>query len=166
MTAITLSNDLSEKLVLTVIRLVLLLIFHNRYNCIWLLLHRSGTSWLLLVYIDRFFLELCNFLLYLFEPCDHLVGAAESVQGPLLPVLLKDQQNENDHITVEVVEVTMPALLIGRMIHSTPKHVEDNEFKNPYDVLSLLVNEGLSYLIDELCWIDNDHAEKCDNELK
>ena len=59
-----------------------------------------------------------------------LLITAESVEWPLLAVLLKDKQHEDDHVAIEVVEVASAIHSVGRVIDATPEHVEDHVLEN------------------------------------
>jgi len=61
---------------------------------------------------------------------DLLLITAEPVEWPLLAILLKDKQHEDDHVAKEVVEIASAIHSVGRVIDATPEHVEDHVLEN------------------------------------
>jgi hypothetical protein len=55
---------------------------------------------------------------------------------------------------------------VGRMVNTSPKHVENYIVQDVHYVKSLLIYEGSSDLIDEFCWVNNHHAEESNYELE
>jgi hypothetical protein len=107
-------------------------------------------------------------LLQKLEVARLLWGAAESVNSPLLPIFLKDKQDQNDEVTVEIIEVAVPTqylnlslgvfYLIRRVIDSCPEKVENKVIKDVDNLRVLLPLKCLPNLIYELGRIDYDHA--------
>jgi len=80
--------------------------------------------------------------------------------SPLLSVLLEDKEDQYDKVSVEVIEVAVITHLLGTMINSAPKQIEDKSV-NAVDHFKLLqVCKGLTDLIQELCRINADHTEQ------
>lgn len=110
----------------------------------------------------RFLVEV---VFYLPEPLLTFDGATEPIQGPLLGILLEDQQNQDYQVTIQVVEVSMT--LLRAVVDSYPEKVESDIVKqvHKFRVISFFV-EGFPHIEDKLRRIDQSDAKKSDHELE
>lgn len=63
-------------------------------------------------------------LFYFLEPSYFVHGAAKAIQGPLLRILFKNEKNENDKISINVIEIAMSRNLPRRMVYASPEEIE------------------------------------------